>query len=245
MSTTAQTPATLVRLRAVTREYPTPDGGKVVALRPVDLEVARGEILGILGPSGLGKSTLLNMLAGIDFPTRGEVRYDGEPLPTGEDEVIRRHRAERISLVFQDLNLVTHLSAEDNAALPLVCRGTSRKEARAVAREHLGRLGMSGMERRLPSQLSGGQKQRVAIARAFTSGAPLILADEPTGSLDPETATEVMDAFAESSRVTGSTVVLVTHDPALARRYCTRIVRLSRAGLEEVPLEGGSKGGRP
>lgn len=229
--------AVLIRLKGVARDYSTPDGGTITALHEVDLEIKRGETLGIIGPSGLGKSTLLNILAGIDFPTRGRVWFDGSDLPAQECSAMRRHRAQAISLIFQDLNLVTHLRAEDNAALPLICRGTKRAIALDRARGHLRSLGLEGLERRLPNQLSGGQKQRVAIARAFASGAPLILADEPTGSLDPVTAREVMDAFSELSHKEKSTVVLVTHDPELARIYCDRVVRLGIDGLHEIQLQ--------
>jgi len=235
----------LVRLRGVAREYPSPEGKPIIALRDVDLDVRRGEALGIIGPSGLGKSTLLNILAGIDFPTRGEVRYAGVKLPSSEADELRRHRAERVSIVFQDLNLISHLSALENAALPLLCRGVKRAEALAQARSNLERLGLGELLRRLPSQLSGGQKQRVAIARAFTSRAPLILADEPTGSLDPETAREVMDAFAELAREHGTTWVVVTHDPRLARRYCDRVLACTALGLEPVEERPPGAGGKP
>jgi len=224
----------LLELSGVTREYEDDDGRTIVGLAPCDLAVRRGELLGVIGPSGLGKSTLLNVLGGIDAPTRGEVRYEGRALPRGDGEEIRRYRAEQVAFVFQDLNLVTHLSAEDNAALPLVCQGVDRAAARARAREHLERLGVGELARRRPARLSGGQKQRVAIARAFTSRAPLILADEPTGSLDPHTSLDVMDAFVELARREGRTVVLVTHATALARRYCDRIVRCTASGLAPV-----------
>lgn len=229
----------LVELRAVSRLYRDPTGAEVRALDRVDMTVHQGEMLGIIGPSGQGKSTLLNLVGGLDAPTRGEVRYRGVRLPREEGEELQRHRASEVAFVFQDLNLVTHLSAAENAALPLVARGVARRQALASARENLERLGIGELENRRPSQMSGGQQQRVAIARAFTSPAGLILADEPTGSLDPETAVEVMDAFATLAQAQGRTVVLVTHNTDLARRYCTRVLRCTSDGLRPVPIPGG------
>ena len=234
----------LARLERVTREYSNPSGPPVVALKDVDLEIFEGEILGIIGPSGQGKSTLLNLLGGIDFPTRGRVSFRGRALAREEGEPIRAHRSQHVSFVFQDLNLVSHLDARENAALPLICRGATRAEALARARGHLEALGLAGELRRRPAQLSGGQQQRVAIARAFTSEANLILADEPTGSLDPTTADEVMSAFARLSRAEGRTVVLVSHNTSLAKRYCTRIVRCTTNGLQEVWRRGAEPHGR-
>ena len=228
----------LIELRDVARAYVDAAGETVLAVQNASLRVREGELLGIIGPSGQGKSTLLNVIGGLDSPTSGDVLVRGEPLPRGESEALRRYRAEQISFVFQDLNLVTHLTAEENAALPLVCRGVARKEALARARHNLGLLGLGDLLHRRPSQLSGGQKQRVAIARAFTSPAPIVLADEPTGSLDPRTAREVMDAFHELCKLGGGgrrrTVVLVTHNTSLARRYCDRVVRCTTDGLVEV-----------
>jgi ABC-type lipoprotein export system ATPase subunit len=229
----------LVELRGVSRVYRDAAGCEVRALDDVDLLVHQGEILGVIGPSGQGKSTLLNIIGGLDAPTHGEVRYRGVRLPREEGEVLQRHRATEVAFVFQDLNLVTHLSAGENAALPLVTRSVPRREALARASENLERLGLGELTHRRPSQLSGGQQQRVAIARAFTSPAGLILADEPTGSLDPETAAEVMDAFATLARAQGRTIVLVTHNTELAERICTRILRCTSDGLRPVPIPGG------
>ncbi|MCP3918184.1 MAG: ABC transporter ATP-binding protein [bacterium] len=224
----------LVRLAGVTREYAERNGPPIVALDGVDLEVPAGEFLGIIGPSGQGKSTLLNIMAGIDFPSRGRVFFRGTELPQEENERIREYRARHVSLVFQELNLVSHLNALQNAALPLVCRGEDNSTSIAHARAHLESLGLARELTRKPAKLSGGQKQRVAIARALTSDAELVLADEPTGSLDPKTSVDVMDAFAGLIRAGGRTVVLVTHNEGLAERYCTRIVECTTAGLREV-----------
>lgn len=231
--------APLVQIEGVAREYVDQAGERVLAVQNADMRVEEGELVAIIGPSGQGKSTLMNLIGGLDQPTRGEVRYRGEPLPSAEGEGLRRHRAEHVAFVFQELNLVTHLAAEENAAMPLLARGVRRKDALARARHNLEKLGLGTLVHRRPGQLSGGQKQRVAIARAFTSDAPLILADEPTGSLDPKTASEVMDGFFELSREQGKTVVLVTHNTSLARRYCDRILRCTSEGL--VELERGAE----
>lgn len=227
-------PRALLDIQDVTREYRDADGATVKAVNRASLRVEEGDMIGIIGPSGQGKSTLLNVAGGLDVPTRGQVHFAGRRLPSEEGEELRRFRAEEVSFVFQDLNLVTHLTALENAALPLLCRGSKRAEALAEARANLERVGIAELAHRRPSQLSGGQKQRVAIARAFTSPARLILADEPTGSLDPKTARDVMDAFHELSRAQGRTVVLVTHNTSLARRYCTRILRCTSDGLLEL-----------
>jgi ABC-type lipoprotein export system ATPase subunit len=231
-------PGPLVELRRVSRVFVDASGVSVTAVADASLSIERGEIVGLIGPSGQGKSTLLNLIGGLDVPSAGSILFAGRELPRAECEELRAHRAERVSFVFQDLNLVTHLSALDNAALPLVCAGVPRAEALARARESLARLEIGELSHRLPNELSGGQKQRVAIARAFTSRAPLVLADEPTGSLDPKTARDVMDAFCASARAKGRTVLLVTHNTSLARRCCDRIVRCTASGLVELGAGG-------
>jgi len=233
----------LVALHRASRRYVDGSGAAVDALKDVDLAVAEGELLGVIGPSGQGKSTLLNLLGGIDFPTAGEVRYRGRPLPGEESEAIRAHRARAVSFVFQELNLITHLTALDNAALPRLARGEPRERARAAAQRELDGLGIGALGHRRPAELSGGQRQRVAIARALCSEAPLILADEPTGSLDPVTARQVMEAFVERSRSAGRTVVLVTHNTELAWTYCDRVLACTSAGL--VPADPAGEGERP
>jgi ABC-type lipoprotein export system ATPase subunit len=227
----------LVQLHGVERTYQDADGRTVVAARNANLSVHAGQMVALIGPSGLGKSTLLNILGGIDFPSRGTVVHRGTALPQEECAAVRRYRAEEVCFVFQDLNLVTHLTAVENAALPLLCRGSAREDALAEAAKRLAELGLEGLEQRRAHQLSGGQRQRVAIARAFTSRAPLLLADEPTGSLDPETAGAVIEAFARRAREEGRTVVLVTHNPDLARTWCDRIVEVTPTGLMEHDLD--------
>ncbi len=241
----------------VVKSYRDPSGVEVVALRLEGrpLEIGHG-VTAILGPSGVGKSTLLSLLAGLDVPTDGVLRFRGEPLPEGESAAMQAHRGHHVALVFQSLNLITHLSALENAALPLLVRGVSRGEALERARVNLAAVGIGEeLLDRLPAQLSGGQQQRVAVARAFTADAEVILADEPTGSLDQETAASVMEVFADRARDTGRPVVLVTHNEDLAARYADRTVRLTAHGYEEVgqyrclprrvPARRGAPRGRP
>jgi putative ABC transport system ATP-binding protein len=223
----------LFALRAVSKSYREPSGRQVPVLRCVNLDLYPG-VTGILGPSGQGKSTLLHLLAGLDVPDGGVIFFRGQALPEAEGPALRAYRGRHVSFVFQDLNLVTHLTAEENAALPLLCRGTRRREALARARQNLELVGLGELAGRLPAQLSGGEKQRVALARAFAADADVTLADEPTGSLDTATGTAVMRAFRDLARLHDRPVVLVTHDEALAARFCDRLVRCSPHGFVEA-----------
>jgi ABC-type lipoprotein export system ATPase subunit len=226
-------PAALFSLRGVCKAYREPSGKAVVVLDGVNLDFHPG-VTGLLGPSGQGKSTLLNLLGGLDVPDRGVVRFRGWPLPGVENAVLRGHRAKRISFMFQDCNLISHLTVEENAALPLLCRGVRRHDALELARRNLRLVGLHEVLRRRPAQLSGGQRQRVAVARAFTSEADVILADEPTGALDPGTAEPVMQLFSRLARLSGRPVILVTHNEDLALRYCDHLLRWTDKGIEDV-----------
>jgi len=166
----------------------------------------------------------LNLLGGLDQPTRGEVWFRDIRLQFGNGRWMDDYRSRRVAWVFQDLNLISHQTAAANAAFPLLCRGVARSTALDTARSSLAELGLDSEGDRYPNQLSRGQQQRVAIARAFTSGAEVVLADEPTGSLDPEKAQEVMTAFTRLSRQTGVPVIMVTHDHSLAESYCDHVL---------------------
>lgn len=218
-------------VRDLTKRYLT-GGEETLALRRVNLTIEDG-LTAIVGESGEGKSTLLNILGGLMAPTEGEVTFRGRFVNFDDEDALRRYRTWSIAWVFQDLNLISHLSAVENAALPLICRGMSRTKALSIAWENLDRVGMASLMGRYPHQLSRGQKQRVAIARAFTSDAEVILADEPTGSLDIRTAEGVMRAFYELAQHRGKPVVLVTHNPELAHQYCDRIVRCHQGTIRE------------
>ncbi len=221
-------------IRSLGKSYRDAAGSTVRVLDGVEGDIGEG-VTAILGPSGQGKSTLLNLLGGLDVPTTGSICYRGQPIPTAEGPALRVFRAERIAWIFQDLNLIGHLTAEENVALPLLCRGVGRSQALKVARKNLELVGLSRLSRQRPALLSGGERQRVAIARAFSSGADVILADEPTGSLDPDNAGPVMQMFQQLAHASGRPVVLVTHNHDLARRYCDRLLRLTPDGLVSVP----------
>jgi len=218
----------VVDARGLRKTYDT-GSGRVEALRGVDLIVARGEILSIAGPSGSGKSTLLNCLAGLDEVDEGEIRVDGLDLRRMSDNERTDLRARRIGFVFQSFNLLPMLSAEENVELPLLIAGQSGRKARRRAREALARVGLDGIGGRRPDELSGGEQQRVAIARAIVHEPALLFADEPTGSLDSDTARQIMDLLAALNG-DGQTIVVVTHNPEVARR-AGRVLRISDGAL--------------
>ena len=206
---------------------------EVHALRGVDLRVAAGEWVSITGPSGSGKSTLLHVGGGLDLPTRGTVRALGQDLAALPDDALAAFRRRRLGFVFQFFNLLPTLSAEENAALPLLLEGLPRGEALARARGLLERVGLLDRAAHRPEELSGGQQQRVALARALIAEPALLLADEPTGNLDSEAGAAVLVLVAEARRARGLAVVLVTHDPGVAARG-DRIVRLRDGQVERI-----------
>lgn len=205
----------------------------VVALQGVDLRVARGEFVAVMGPSGSGKSTLLQIAGGLDTPTSGRVLVDGTDLGALDDAGLARFRLATVGFVFQAFHLIPTLDAEENAALPLLLAGRTRLEARARAAQLLDTLGLGGRLRHLPGELSGGEAQRVCLARAMVAGAPLLLADEPTGSLDSHAGEEVMRLLRRVPRSLGQTVVMVTHD-ARAAAYADRVVSLHHGRTREA-----------
>ena len=204
--------------------------GEVAVFSHVSLTVASGEFVAILGESGVGKSTLLNCMAGLDSWEQGSVLLDGLDLGSLNDEQKARLRREKTGFVFQAFHVLPHLDVAQNVALPLLLLGQP-DEVRVQAM--LDAVGLSGLGPRLPQQLSGGQLQRVAIARALVHRPSLLLADEPTGNLDPGTAAKVMDALISQSRQHGASLVLVTHSDAAARR-ADRVLRLTAEGLQSA-----------
>ena len=204
--------------------------GEVAVFSHVSLTVASGEFVAILGESGVGKSTLLNCMAGLDSWEQGSVLLDGLDLGSLNDEQKARLRREKTGFVFQAFHVLPHLDVAQNVALPLLLLGQP-DEVRVQAM--LDAVGLSGLGPRLPQQLSGGQLQRVAIARALVHRPSLLLADEPTGNLDPGTAARVMDALISQSRQHGASLVLVTHSDAAARR-ADRVLRLTAEGLQSA-----------
>ena len=193
----------------------------------VDLDVAPGEFVAIVGESGVGKSTFLNCLAGLDTVSDGTVRVRGTLITELDETAQALFRRQHLGFVFQAFHVLPHLSVAQNVALPLMLLGTPDAQRVAAA---LASVGLSDLGERLPQQLSGGQLQRVAIARALIHRPSLILADEPTGNLDPKTADTIMDALVAETRAHGAACVMVTHSEAAARR-ADRVLRLTREGL--------------
>jgi putative ABC transport system ATP-binding protein len=225
----------VLEARSLAKTYDT-GGAKVLALRGVDLAIARGEFVAIMGPSGCGKSTLLNLLAGLDRPTAGEVRLDGERIDQLSETELARLRRRHIGVVFQFFNLMPTLSAVENVELPLLLVGRRRKDARRSANELLSELGIGDKHAAAPVQLSGGQQQRVALARALANTPDIVLGDEPTGNLDSAATREVLGLL-RAARDRGQTVLLVTHDARVAAA-ADRVITL-RDGLvsDETELQ--------
>jgi putative ABC transport system ATP-binding protein len=211
-------------LAAVEKVYHT-DRIETVALENLNLDVARGELLAIMGPSGCGKSTLLHLMGLLDVPSRGAVSFCGHDVSRLGDRERARLRNAGIGFVFQSFHLIGELSVLDNVEIPLLYRRSSAGERRRLALAALDRVGLSSRVDHYPSQLSGGQQQRVAVARAIVGRPKLLLADEPTGNLDSQMGDEVMALLESLNQDDEATVVMVTHDPRLARR-AHRIVRL-------------------
>jgi putative ABC transport system ATP-binding protein len=207
--------APLIELRDVRRIYGSGEA-EVRALDGVSLGIARGEFVAIMGPSGSGKSTAMNIIGCLDRPSSGEYLFDGVPV-SGLDQdqraLLRRHY---IGFIFQGFNLLARTSALENVELPLIYKGVAKAERQKLARAALQKVGLQGREGHDPSQLSGGQQQRVAIARALASEPRVILADEPTGNLDTQRSVEIMELLTALNRDEGLTIVMVTHEDAMA-----------------------------
>jgi putative ABC transport system ATP-binding protein len=212
----------LIQVRALTKSIDT-GTHRVDILKGIDLEIPQGQFAAIMGPSGSGKSTLLGLLAGLDTPTSGQVILDGQDITRlGEDEMALV-RGKKIGFVFQSYQLLPTLTAEENVLLPMELAGRD-PGGRARARELLDRVGLKGRFDHYPVQLSGGEQQRVALARAFALRPPILLADEPTGNLDSATGALVLDLILAMNREQGATMVLVTHEQALAESADRRII---------------------
>jgi putative ABC transport system ATP-binding protein len=204
--------------------------GPVNILCGISLEIAAGETVSVVGPSGSGKSTLMMVLGGLERPSAGQVRIDGVDLGDLDEDALARLRRARIGIVFQSFHLLPTMTALENVAIPLELGG--RADAFTAAASALATVGLEHRHMHYPSQLSGGEQQRVAIARAFISGPKLLLADEPTGNLDGATGSVVIDCLFEQHSRHGTTLVLVTHDPAIAER-CDRQIRLMDGKIVE------------
>jgi putative ABC transport system ATP-binding protein len=214
----------VVCLKKIEKSYRV-GGSPVQALRGVDIEVAAGEMLALTGPSGSGKSTLLNLCGLVDTPDAGSREIAGLPVDRYSAAQLTRLRRERIGFVFQSFNLVPVMSAYENVEYPLLLLGLPSVERKKKILDALDRVGLSGLEKRLPDELSGGQRQRVAIARALVKSPALVIADEPTGNLDSATATQIVGLLRELTRERGVAAVVATHDERMTR-HCDRVLRL-------------------
>lgn len=213
----------------LTKEYRSGDHALAV-LRDVSFEIPQGALVSIVGPSGSGKTTLLGLLAGLDTPSRGKVLYDTIDITSLDEDSRAQLRGERVGFIFQSFQLIPTLTALENVQVPLELRGESGAGARA--RQLLERVGLGDRLDHFPTQLSGGEQQRVAIARAFVNAPRILFADEPTGNLDSETGSKIVQLIEELNASSGSTVIIVTHDPSLAART-GRIIRLSDGRVVE------------
>ena len=207
--------------------------GERVILDGISLELEPGERVALIGESGSGKSTLLNLIAGLDQPDSGEILIAGETMRSGDADAGADLRRRRLGFVFQAFHLLPHLNLARNVAVPLLLNGMPLPEALARAQDLLGRLGLGDRARGLPSQLSGGEQQRIALARALATRPSLLLADEPTGNLDPATAAQALALIMAECEVSGAALLLVTHSEAAARS-ADRCLRLSDARLIEI-----------
>jgi len=224
--------AAILETLALSRHYRM--GQSVVrALDGVTLSVQAGEFFGLLGTSGSGKSTFLNLVAGLDRPTSGELRVLGHDFALMSRDELSRHRRETVGMVFQSFNLIGTMTALENVALAMMFAGVPLRQREQRAVEILTSVGLGGRATHRPSELSGGEQQRVSIARALANNPAILLADEPTGNLDSRTAHEILDLLAGLNATAGKTVILVTHDAGLAAAYLTRSVCLLDGRLVE------------
>jgi putative ABC transport system ATP-binding protein len=214
----------IIQFRDVTKIYPLP-AGDVVALDNVTLEIMPGEFIAIMGPSGSGKSTLLNLMGCLDTPTSGELFIKGRNIASMNDEELTALRRDHIGFIFQQFNLLPLLTALENVQYPLILKkGTEECEDRCIEVLHAMEL-EEELYTHKPSELSGGQQQRVAIARALVNDPEILLADEPTGNLDTKTGTAIMELLEDLNKSRDETIIMVTHDPAVAR-YAHRIITI-------------------
>jgi len=207
----------LIHTKELNKIYPGPSGD-IVALKNIDLKIKKGEFVGIVGKSGAGKTTLINMLAGLDSLTSGEVWINKEPIHMMSEDDLARWRGKNIGLIFQNFHLIPTLSLLDNVLLPLDFSGTLRKKSRQFAASLFTDVELSGHIKKLPSGISGGQRQRVAIVRALINNPTILLADEPTGRLDSTNAENIMNIFCKLVNE-GITIVMVTHDFSVLSRF--------------------------
>ena len=227
----------LIQLEQIYKIYNEGKENEVRALNGVTLSIGRGEFVSIIGASGSGKSTLMNVLGCLDLPTRGSYHLNGKLASRMNDDELSHIRNVEIGFIFQGYNLIPALDALENVELPLIYQGVGAEKRAKIAREALERVGLGDRVHNYPSQMSGGQQQRVAIARAISTGAPILMADEPTGALDSKTGKHVLEIL-HGLHDDGSTVILITHDNGIAAT-AERIVRISDGA---IIYDGGREG---
>ena len=216
----------LIQLEQIYKIYNEGRENEVRALNGVTLSIGRGEFVSIIGASGSGKSTLMNVLGCLDLPTRGSYRLNGKLASKMNDDQLSHIRNVEIGFIFQGYNLIPALDALENVELPLIYQGVGAEKRARIAREALERVGLGDRVHNYPSQMSGGQQQRVAIARAISTGAPILMADEPTGALDSKTGEQVLGILRQLHKEQGTTVLLITHDNKVAAA-AERVIRIA------------------
>jgi len=226
----------LIRIRHVRKVYLMGEE-KVVALDDVSLDIYKGEFVCFLGTSGSGKSTFLNMVAGLEKPTRGEVWIGKVPIHKLNEAQVTIFRQKNIGFIFQAYHLMQSMTALENVALPLMLKGVPKEIREPAAKKALAQVGLKGYESRKPNQMSGGQQQRVGIARALVVKPKIIFADEPTGNLDSHTTKDVMDLISKETKENGTTLILVTHDRSIAD-YADKIVTIQDGNIINVEVKG-------
>ena len=219
-----------IRTQNVCRHY-TMGESVIRAVDGVSIEMQAGEFVALLGTSGSGKSSLLNLIAGLDRPTSGSVVVDGRDLAMLSRQDLAKHRLHTVGMVFQSFNLIPSMTVIENVELPLRFAEVERSKREALAREALAKVGLSRRLNHRPSELSGGEQQRTSLARALINRPKLLLADEPTGNLDSRTGTEIMNLIREFNVSLGMTIVMVTHEQTLARQYAERLIFLADGKL--------------
>ena len=225
----------LAELRNVSKIYGEGLESEVRALDDISLDIDRGEFVAVVGASGSGKSTMMNILGCLDIPTHGDYLLDGINVKELSDKQLSRIRNREIGFIFQGFNLIQTLSAQENVELPLIYRNIGASKRAELAHEALTRVGLGDRGKHRPSEMSGGQQQRVAIARAIATQPPIIMADEPTGALDSKTGHEVL-GFLQSLNREGSTIILITHDNGIAST-AKRMVRISDGRVIEDKMQ--------
>ena len=228
----------LIECRQLTRTYRR-GSEEITPLKDLDLDIESGGFVALMGPSGSGKTTLLNLLAGIDRPTAGSLVIGGEAIEKRSRSALARWRAEHVGYIFQLYNLVPVLTAYENIELPLLLQNLSRRERHDRVTAAMDAVGISDRHEHYPRQLSGGQEQRVAIARAIVTEPTILLADEPTGDLDRETGTAIMDLLARLNQAQGRTIIMVTHDPRTTD-WARTTLHLEKGQLVEQSVEASS-----